>query len=195
MQILKILFGQSLSEKTRYRQEDGFFCIDIFLNSLMQLFDRRDPSPFREKDLDEDFVRYITLAINEIHIKANVKMVIKMTEQNPPYIRLNEVEEAIHNYFAFEVENVQNELRLLFKSGRWSLFIGLIFILFVSTLSLVIPESGNAVTSAFHQGLQITAWVALWRPLYIFLYEWWPFVEKIRALNKLTKIKIELITG
>jgi hypothetical protein len=195
MQILKILFGRSLSENSRYRQEDEVYCIDIFLTNMLQLFDRRDPSPFREKDLDEDFVRFLVLAINEIPLKDKVKMVIKMPEQNPTFIRVSEVEEAIHNYFAFEMENVQNELHLLFKSGRWSLLIGLVFIVFVSTLALVIPDSGNPVSAAFHQGLQIMAWVALWRPLYIFLYEWWPFVEKIRALNKLTKVKVELITG
>ena len=38
--------------KSRYREEDGVACIDILLVNILQLFDRRDPSPFREKDLD-----------------------------------------------------------------------------------------------------------------------------------------------
>lgn len=36
----------------RYRREEGAVCIDLRLRSERQLFDLRDPAPFRERDLD-----------------------------------------------------------------------------------------------------------------------------------------------
>ena len=43
----------------RYRVEDGRSCIDIKVRHSGQLFDGRDPAPFRERDLDEDAVDYV----------------------------------------------------------------------------------------------------------------------------------------
>jgi len=43
----------------RYRVEDGRSWIDIRVAQSRQLFDGRDPAPFRERDLDDDAVEYL----------------------------------------------------------------------------------------------------------------------------------------
>jgi hypothetical protein len=35
------------------------------------------------------------------------------------------------------------------------------------------------------EGLIILGWVANWRPIEIFLYDWWPLVRKRRLLERL----------
>ncbi len=42
--------------------EGAHACIDISLRLAEQLFDGRDPAPFRERDLDEDAADYILAA-------------------------------------------------------------------------------------------------------------------------------------
>ena len=44
------------SRPSRYRIEGDQICIDIRLRSARQLFDGRDPAPFRERDLDQNAV-------------------------------------------------------------------------------------------------------------------------------------------
>lgn len=49
-----ILRDSTASTSPRYRMEGGQTCIDIKLRNADQLFDGRDPAPFRDRDLDDD---------------------------------------------------------------------------------------------------------------------------------------------
>jgi hypothetical protein len=40
--------------------------------------------------------------------------------------------------------------------------------------------------------LQIVGWVAMWRPLEIYLYDWWPVRADLRLLQRLARMKVRL---
>jgi len=40
------------------------------------------------------------------------------------------------------------------------------------------------------EGLLILGWVALWRPLEIFLYEWWPLRRRMNVLRQLAQAPV-----
>lgn len=69
----------------------------------------------------------------------------------------------------------------LFRTGRWSLLIG------AAVLALGVIGSGYAAQRLgggylgqfLSEGAIILGWVARWRPIEIFLYEWWPLVLRI----------------
>jgi hypothetical protein len=42
------------------------------------------------------------------------------------------------------------------------------------------------------ESLVIFAWVANWRPIEIFLYEWWPIVRRRNLYRRLADAKVEL---
>ena len=46
----------------------------------------------------------------------------------------------------------------------------------------------------FDEGLIILGWVANWRPVEIFLYDWWPIVRRGRLYRRLSRaaVKIEV---
>lgn len=192
-----ILFSKTdPNAKTRYRQENDYFCIDITLTNILQLFDRIDPSPFREKDLDDDFVKYLTTCMRELHYAGNVKLIIKMQEHIPPYFNNHDIEDAINNFFSFEIENAQQEIKALFQQGRWALFTGIIFLILSHVAVFLLSENFSGVLiDAFKEGLIVMGWVALWWPINIFLYEWLPFYNKIQLFARLKKIKVAIVTG
>lgn len=182
--------------KARYREENGTYCIDIFLMSSYQLFDRRDPSPFREKDLDEDFIDFLILAMGELSEAEHVKLVVKMPEHNPVYLKAHDIEEAIYNFFSFEVETTKNELKSLFRQGRWSFVMAFSFLtLCYATAYFIGNNFPGVLPGALREGLTVCGWVALWRPINLFLYEWLPFHDKIKLYKRLQKLKVEIITG
>ena len=41
----------------------------------------------------------------------------------------------------------------------------------------------------------IIGWVALWRPVEIFLYEWWPLRRHRRQMDRLAAMTVELRAG
>ena len=42
------------------------------------------------------------------------------------------------------------------------------------------------------EGLIIAGWVAMWRPMEIFLYEWWPLLRKGRLYEKLSRMRVDV---
>jgi len=48
----------------------------------------------------------------------------------------------------------------------------------------------HAATDIFGEGMLIIGWVAMWRPLEIFLYEWVPIRRRCRILMKLAKMQV-----
>lgn len=55
--------------------------IDVRVRTTQQLFDARDPSPFHERDLDDNFVEYLLACAAEHPIKANFKIVLHIEEK------------------------------------------------------------------------------------------------------------------
>lgn len=47
------------TRKHRYKHAEGKRWIEVRVKSSQQLFDARDPAPFRDRDLDDDFIEYI----------------------------------------------------------------------------------------------------------------------------------------
>ena len=62
--------------KRRYKKVDDKTIIEMNLKNADYLFDRRDPAPFREKDLDEDAAKYITTSLREIDEDEDVLLKI-----------------------------------------------------------------------------------------------------------------------
>jgi hypothetical protein len=44
------------------------------------------------------------------------------------------------------------------------------------------------------EGLIILGWVANWRPLEIFLYDWWPLARRRRLFQRLAEMPVEVLT-
>jgi len=54
--------------------------------------------------------------------------------------------------------------------------------------------TGTAVTIA-RESLTIIGWVAMWRPLQTFLYDWWPLAQRIRVYKNLRQAHVRVVQG
>ncbi len=103
------------------------------------------------------------------------------------------VETAVHNYFAYRANLNRLELRQLLKRGRTSLIIGLVFLgLCLITSELLLQQQMGTLPILVRESLTIAGWVAMWRPMQIFLYDWWPLLRKGRLFQKLSRMPVEV---
>ena len=175
-----------------YRQEEGAYLIEIKLNQLQQVFNSLDPSPFLDRDLDDNAENYIINSVDEFPLNTPLKLVFYLpsTEQNTAR---NLLPSALHNYFDYRQQGEQRKLRTIWRQGRISLLIGLSFLFVCLSLSELIGRFGTDTFIHFlEEGLLISGWVALWRPLEIFLYEWWPVSHQQKIFAKLAYIPMEI---
>ncbi len=178
---------------SRYTRKEGVALIEIRLNSLQQLFNSFDPAPFHEKDLDHDAEDYIVGSVDEFPLSAPLKLVFHLPPDQVALAETVKLSDSIHNYFEYRLSSARRRLRFQLRDGRITLAIGLAFLFVcISLRQLAYALQQGTASELLAEGLLISGWVAMWRPLQIFLYDWWPVRHSCRLYAKLAAIPVEV---
>ena len=161
---------------------------------LKQLFNAIDPSPFREKDLDPNAEEFIVSWAREVSGDAQLALLVYLDRpaglpEEPDILR-----DALREFFAYRKDSARRRLSQLFRVGRKSLFIGITCL----TVSIGVSDfiatalTGQRIGEILHESLLIGGWVAMWRPLEIFLYDWWPIRAEGRLFDRLAAMPVRI---
>lgn len=167
--------------------------IEIRVAELRQLLHSIDPSPFRERDLDPRAETFIVEWARELPTDAPLSLLVHLGRACGPEDEAAILGDAVHEYFTQRALDSRRQLRNLFRRGRISLMIALVFLtaaLAASDLIDGVSQSGFA--KVFREGLLIGGWVAMWRPLEIFLYDWWPIRAETRLSERLSSMPVSI---
>jgi hypothetical protein len=98
-------------------------------------------------------------------------------------------------HFARRARLLRRDLSVLLRRGAISLAIGLAFLAtFLAIAHFVARMLGERpLTALFREGLLIVGWVAMWKPLEIFLYDWWPILGEQRLHERLSRIRVRIV--
>jgi len=174
----------------------GSHVLDLYLSETKQLFNSMDPAPFRERDLDPKAEAYIVDWGREVPARLPLGLVVHLGRESATEGDGAMLREAVHDHFRRRALATWASLRRLFRVGRISLVIGLGFLL----LAIVVGESvASLVSSKRHatlveESLIIVGWVALWHPLGIFLYDWWPIRAEAKLFDRLGEMDVKVFS-
>jgi hypothetical protein len=169
----------------------GAATIEIRLSRPQQLFNSLDPSPFHERDLDEDAESYLVDSADEYPLKTPLILIIHLPADQLQEGAVPDLAQAIHNYFAYRMNETRRRLKFFFRDGRIALVVALVFLLGCILLRQVALAVGQGVwVQIVDEGLYIVGWVAMWRPLEIFLYDWRPIWHRLRLFAKLATVPV-----
>lgn len=168
--------------------------IEVHLQTAEQLFNSFDPSPFHDRDLDEEAERYIVGWAREIKRTERLQLIVTLPEAARNTVVAQHIPDAIHNYFSNRTLRAKQELRELLRIGWRSLAIGLAVLLacFLAVQYMSTAWSQSTAGRLMEQSLLILGWVANWRPLEIFLYDWWPIRRRQVLLRRLAEMPVEV---
>ena len=167
--------------------------IRLKLRDITQLFNSMDPSPFIEKDLDDDAEEFIVSWAQEFSRDAPIKLRIYL-DQWPAEDPKELIRTAVHNHFAHRAKITDLEFKRLLRQGRTSLFIGLLFLAVCLLLSkMLLGREVGTWAAVVRESLTIAGWVAMWRPMQIYLYDWWPLLRRSRIYAKLSHMPVQLV--
>ena len=168
--------------------------IEVHVGELRQLFDAMDPSPFREKDLNPNAAEFIIGWANDAPRAAPLALLVHLDRPAAPADEADILGDAIHQFFRLCAQRSRRRLRQLFQRGRLSLVIGLAFLAALSGMSDLVVRymQGSRVAQVLHEGLLIGGWVAMWRPLEVFLYDWWPIRAEARVFDRLAAMPVRV---
>jgi hypothetical protein len=78
--------------------------IEVFVDRIEQLFNSMDPSPFQERDLDDDAEEFIVSWAQEFARRDPVSLVIHVNQLPAQRDAQHLVETAVHHYFAYRAK-------------------------------------------------------------------------------------------
>jgi hypothetical protein len=173
----------------------GTAWLDIRVGEVRQLFNAMDPAPFRERDIDPNAENYILEWGRETRAGQPLGLVVHLARDPATPETAGMLRDAFHEYFRRCSDGARRRLRHLLRIGRLSLVIGIAFV----TVAILLGEfvgglvSKGSYGSIVRESLVIGAWVALWRPLEIFLYDWWPIRAEARLHDRLSEMDVRLV--
>lgn len=168
--------------------------IEIRLARVSQLFNMLDPFPFRERDLDPEAADYIADWARELPRRIPLRIVVHLPAEEAASQAARGIPEAMAHFFDYQRHVTAGELKELFRVGRLSLAIGLSVLAACLLLAqLASGRLGEGPLGRFlEESLIIVGWVANWRPIEIFLYEWWPLARRRDLFGRLAAAKVEV---
>jgi hypothetical protein len=169
--------------------------IEIHVGELRQLFNAIDPSPFHERDLDPQAEEFIVGWASDLPVDVPLGLRVHLDRAAGLEDEAAVLRNAVHESFGRRAATARRSLRELFRRGRTSLAIGLAFL----ACSIGIGDAvaayfeGSRLAEILRESLLIGGWVAMWGPLEIFLYGWWPIRAALRLYDRLSAMPVRIV--
>lgn len=168
--------------------------IALRVERLASLFDAMDPFPLPSRDLAKHAEDFIVDWARELPKTAPIRILVHLPQSEASHPDARTLPDALQAHFAYRARIAKGDLDELFRVGRWSLCVGLAVLAGCILLSRVVHDmqGDDYVTRLISEGILILGWVANWRPLEIFLYDWWPIMNRRALLLRIAQAHVEL---
>ena len=161
--------------------------IEVAIADPEQLFDRLDPSARRH--LDDDVEQFI---VHRAQQSGPEYSLLVLTSGRPlPSGDETALSKNIREHFAHRAEEERVKLRQHVRAGTRDFAIAMVFLFACAALGVAAVSILPAPVGLFvEQGLTILGWVALWRPVDLFLYELRPLRLQRDVLSALSRMEV-----
>lgn len=165
--------------------------IELRLQDAAALFEPLDTSPFADRHLNEKVESFILHCARECG-SAEFEILVHF-ERTAANGQAGDLLASIPKHFAHRVQEEIGGIRRLIREATRDLAAGLVFLFLcglagVAALKLFVRPFGLFV----EQGLLILGWVALWRPVDLFLYELRPLRKTRDLMCALSRARVRL---
>lgn len=167
--------------------------IELRVDDIAQLFHTLDPFPFRERDLDREAEDFIVGWARELPADQPIRIVVHFPDSVAQTTAARELSDAFARHFSHRASVTYGDLKELLRIGRRSLVIGILVLI---TCFGAAHLAGGLLTDApfkrlVEESFLLLGWVANWRPLEIFLYDWWPIARRRDLYGRLSRASVE----
>ena len=176
------------------RQRNATSTIDIRLNRIEQLFHTLDPHARLHRHIDERIEQLLIEDARRLPRRAPIRVRLFVENEEAQAAGRTDAGRALRAHFAYRARLENENLHDLLLRGAFSLAVGMLVLAICLRIgpwigSYTKETTGNFVDTAF----QIIGWAANWRPVEIFLYDWWPVAEDRRLYRRLAAAHVELL--
>lgn len=167
----------------------------LSVDSLGSLFESLDPAPHAERDLDPHAEQFLVAWAGELPKHLPLKLTIHIAQWPPESAVEALIGSAVRHHFEEMARLTRMDFHSLMRQGRISLAIGLSFLLacVLGGNAMVGLLPGDAWPRLVRETLSIGGSVAMWRPLQIYLYDWWPLKSREALYRRMAQMQVQLL--
>ena len=168
--------------------------IDVHVPELVQFFDHLDASPLARRDVDPRAERFIVDSAKDLPRDAPLGLAVHVGR---PPDETTFLGEAVHRHFRQQAASTRRRLRELFRRARISLGIGTAFLAVALAASKLVENwlDPGGMLEVVRESLSIAGWVAMWRPMELLLYDWWPVRAEALLFERLATMPVRVVTS
>ena len=173
----------------RYRKEEDVLIVEVTIDSPYDLYDDKDPSPLKARDLKPTVEDYIATCIREIPMGQKLRLDFYFYKFSNDPSEAVALEKSVREFFVYKAKVRFLDFKFKIRNGLKSVAIGLGFLFMCIFISSSFLSTSNTIFERFFlEGLSVLGWVSLWNPVQIFLYEIWPIIANSKTLKRCSKI-------
>ncbi len=168
--------------------------IELRAEDVAQLYDMLDPYPFPERDLGPEVDTFIVGWVREKRYRGPIEIVVHLPAGECDKAAARQFAGAVRRHYTRRADAMTGEITELFRNGRRFLLIGVVVLLFCVILSQNVKGwlGAGGVSNFVAESALILGWVANWRPIEIFLYDWWPLKRRRTLFQRLASADVRL---
>ena len=168
--------------------------IELRLESIAQLFDPFDPFPLPARDLARSAEEFIIGWARDLPRDAPLAIIVHVPSAEAMTEAAKGLPQAIGRYFNYRAERARSDVKELFQVGRLSLIIGVSVLIVCVAAGRILPSilGETPLMRVISEGLVILGWVANWRPIEIFLYDWWPLMRRRHLYQRIAAAPVSI---
>ncbi len=160
--------------------------IELRVEHIGSLFDAFDPFPIPSRDLSPAVEDFVVGWARDLPVDVPLRIVVHAPAAEAAGEAATHAPVAFARHFLSRAERMSGDIDELMRIGRISLVIGVAVLGACVLLLRVLSQAFPGDVSRFAQeSLLILGWVANWRPIEIFLYDWWPLAQHRRLYRRL----------
>ncbi len=158
-----MLFKKNFHQQTYNRDEEGVYKIQVAINKYEDIYSDWDPSPFKKRDIEEDFIEYILDSAIDIPMREKFIIVFRVKEDIRNEKKEKQMIKALNNHFIYLLRKSE---RAYFMEQKES------FRYFITGIILAVLAYSNIFsnvsiwTKVFEEGIIIGTWVFFWEAFY-----------------------------
>ena len=169
--------------------EKNEIIIDASVRSVEDLYNNFDrTADYLKKDLDQEFVDYVTDCVREISRRA---FVIRISLSiMPDKVVMDRVRRSVRTFFLYLQETERRQLRAMLRRSLVLFGIGFTLLILAIAATRRFSSSEGVLAEVFSQGLTVAAWVSLWEAIANLFIEWYPHRQDIKRYGRVTNATV-----
>lgn len=165
--------------------------VELRLDRISRLYNSLDPAPFHEKELEAAADDYIVGSAEDAGGRP-IRLVIMLPEDQLGRTEAGQIPASIRHHFELRRDGERRLLRATWRRARMALLIGTAFLAVCLSARSLLSGSPSTAAHIVAEGLLIVGWVAMWGPLDIILYGWWPIWSRYKLFERLSHLDVEV---